>query len=193
MGEAYSFGGLSNSGFGSAAVAFTPEARDAGVIERPVIFLDIDGVLNRSAAESKDHTVDVNLLGRLHLLVDSTDAYIVLASTWRHEPGGLELARERGIPFEDVLPDLRPHSRGREVRAWLTNHPDVKCFAIVDDDDDGYDDMPLFQPNPYAGLSSEVTAAVEEYLSGRRDHDCRRSLLVRASEYLKSFFEGHRG
>ena len=35
--------------------------------------------------------------------------------------------------------------------------------------------------------------AVEEYFSGRRKNDYRRSLLIRAYEYLKSYFEGHRG
>jgi hypothetical protein len=193
MGEADSFDGLANSRFGTAAAAFTSKARNTGAIERPVIFLDIDGVLNRSRAETKDHDIDVDLLGRLKLLAMSTHAFIVLASTWRHEPGGLQLAQDHGIPFEDVLPDLRPHSRGREVRAWLTDHPGVERFAIIDDDDDDYGDMPLLQPNPYVGLSRDVCAAVEDFLSGRRDHDCRRSVVVRASEYLKSFFEGHRG
>ena len=59
------------------------------------------------------------------------------------------------IPFEDVLPDLRPCSRGKEVKAWLTIHSNVERFAIIDDDDDEYENMPLFQPNPYQGLSDD--------------------------------------
>jgi HAD domain in Swiss Army Knife RNA repair proteins len=163
--------------------------------KRAIIFLDIDGVLNRShrKARSNSHVVATDLLARLKSLVSSTDAFVVLASTWRHEPNGLQKARELGIPFEDVLPDLRPCSRGREVKAWLANHPHSKRFAIIDDDDDEYEDMPLFQPNPSQGLSEQVAAAIEEYLAGRRKDDYRRSLLIRAFEYLKSYFEGHRG
>jgi hypothetical protein len=164
-------------------------------IKRPVIFLDIDGVLNRSPsdARSNEHDVATELLARLKTLVTSANARVILASTWRHETGGLRKAREAGIPFEDVLPDLRPHSRGMEVKAWLADHPNVERFAIIDDDDDGYEDMPLFQPNPYKGLSCEIAAAVAEYFAGSRADDYRRSLPIRSWDYLKSFFEGHRG
>jgi hypothetical protein len=163
--------------------------------KRAVIFLDIDGVLNRSnrKAHSDSHVVATDLLARLKSLVSSTDAFVVLASTWRHEPDGVQKARELGIPFEDVLPDLRPCSRGREVRMWLASHPHAECFAIIDDDDDEYENMALFQPNPYQGLSDEVAAAVEDYIGGRRKDDYRRSLLIRAFEHLKSYFGGHRG
>jgi hypothetical protein len=169
--------------------------KHGSVAARPIIFLDIDGVLNRSpgSARATDHIVDLDLLGRLKSLVASTNACIVLASTWRHEADGARKAREVGIPFEDMLPDLRPHSRGTEVKAWLANHPSVERFAIIDDDDDGYEDMPLFQPNPHKGLSHEVAGAVEDYFAARRNDDYRRSLLTRACEYLMTFFEGHRG
>jgi hypothetical protein len=79
------------------------------------------------------------------------------------------------------------------VRAWLAKHPDVGRFAIIDDDDDDYERMPLFQPDPYQGLSDEVAVAVEEFFAGRRTGDYRRSLLVRACAYLKGVFERHRG
>jgi hypothetical protein len=84
------------------------------------------------------HVVETDLLGRLKSLVTSTNACVVLASTWRHEVDGTQKARKLGIPFEEMLPDLCPHFRGREVKAWLTNHPNVERFAIIDDDDDGY-------------------------------------------------------
>jgi hypothetical protein len=163
--------------------------------ERPVIFLDIDGVLNRpyDKAHSKDHVVRKDLLARLNSLIASTKSRPVLTSTWRHEPGGLQKARDLQVPFEDVLPDLRPRSRGDEIRAWLADHPEVRRFVIIDDDDDEYQDMPLFQPNPYHGLSDRVTTAIKQYLVGERKNDYRRSALVRATQYLKSFFEGHRG
>jgi hypothetical protein len=163
--------------------------------QRPVLFLDIDGVLNRphDKAVSKEHVVARDLLARLKSLVSSTDAMVVMASTWRHEPDGLRKARQLGIPFEGVLPDLRPSSRGSEVKAWLAKHAHVDRFIIVDNDDDEYGDMPLFQPSPYKGLSPEEAAAIEEYFAGRRKVDWRRPMLIRAWQYLESLLTGHRG
>jgi hypothetical protein len=198
MGDAYFRSAASENGMKHGSVALTHTAPDQTRpmrTQRPIIFLDIDGVLNRSSgyARSNDHVVEMDLLARLKSLVASTNVRVVLASTWRHEADGVQKAREVGIPFEDILPDLRPHSRGTEVKAWLANHPNVERFAIIDDDDDGYENMPLFQPNPYKGLSHEVAAAVEEYFAATRNDDYRRSSLTRACQYLMTFFEGHRG
>ena len=139
------------------------------------------------------HVVAMDLLARFKSLVLAIDAYVVLASTWRHAAGGVEKARELGIPFEDILPDLRPQSRGAEVKAWLASHPHSGRFAIIDDDDDGYGNMPLFQPNPHKGLTNEIVVAVAEYFAGQRNDDYRRSLLIRTGQYLKGVLEGHRG
>jgi hypothetical protein len=160
---------------------------------RPVIFLDIDGVLNRSGAKSDEHTIDRTLLHRFKRLVAAVEARVVLVSTWRHEQGGERLAHDLGVPFEDAVPDLRPHSRGDEVRTWLRSHPGVTRFVILDDDDDGYGDMPLFQPNPYTGLSDRVAGNVEAFLTGERQTDSRRTLFVRVGQYIESFVTGHRG
>jgi hypothetical protein len=160
---------------------------------RPVIFLDIDGVLNQSGSKSDQHKIDPTLLRRFRRLVTVLDARVVLVSTWRHELGGVQWAHDLGIPFEDVVPDLRPCSRGNEVRAWLRSHPDAKRFVILDDDDDGYGDMPLFQPNPYTGLSDRVAGAVDAFLTGERQTDSRRTLFVRVGQYIESFVTGHRG
>src|SRR5271170_7548213 len=120
MGEAYFRSATSENGMKHGPVAaLTHPATDQirpMRSQRPIIFLDIDGVLNRSSgyARSNHHVVETDLLGRLKSLVASTNACVVLASTWRHEADGAQKARELGIPFEDMLPDLRPHSRGRE-------------------------------------------------------------------------------
>src|SRR5579884_1900095 len=116
----------------------------------PIIFLDIDGVLNRTGRinQAQRHSVDADLLARFKQLVRDTGAQVVLASTWRHEPAGLQRARALGIPFDDVLPDLRPRSRADEVEQWLRNHPGQGRCAAIDDDDDGYGSIELFQPDP---------------------------------------------
>lgn len=49
---------------------------------RPVLFLDIDGVLNRTAT-AKQIIVEDDKVQRLHDIITSSDADIVLSSYWR--------------------------------------------------------------------------------------------------------------
>jgi HAD domain in Swiss Army Knife RNA repair proteins len=162
-----------------------------------VIFLDIDGVLNRTTRISTDRcrVVDADLLNRLKDLVSKTGAKLVLTSTWRHDQKGLQSARDLGIPFDDVAPDLRPQSRGAEVNMWLRTHSAIAAgrFAVLDDDDDGYGKLPLFQTDPTQGLTPEVATALSDYLMGHRTRDLRRSRFVRCCQWLRSLVAGHRG
>jgi hypothetical protein len=161
----------------------------------PVIFLDIDGVLNRKRllGGGKHRVVDTDLLDRFQRLVRDIGAQVVLASTWRHDAAGLAAAREQGVPFDDVLPDLRPRSRREEIEQWLRAHPDAGRFAAVDDDDDGYGSIPLFQPDPSEGLTSELADAITAYLRGKSDRDFRRNIFVRAFQTVRDALLGHRG
>lgn len=160
-----------------------------------VIFLDIDGVLNRTDRKPsrKARVVEPELLARLNELVRASDATVVLASTWRHNPEALQEARRLHVPFEHVLPDLRPQSRAAEIEAWLNAHASAGRIAIIDDDDDGYGRFPLFQPNPRKGLTPEVADAVLAYLKGERNRDLRRNVLIRMLQSLRSLVAGHRG
>jgi len=158
---------------------------------RPVIFLDIDGVLSRGGGES-DRRVDHDLLARFERLVEATNAKVVLASTWRHTPDGLADAR-RLVGFDDVLPDLRPASRAKEVQDWLARHPGTGRFVILDDEDDGYDELPLFQPQPEQGLTPEMASAAEAFLKGESDKDLRRNACVRMWQAVRFAISGHKG
>jgi hypothetical protein len=160
-----------------------------------VIFLDIDGVLNRTNEKpsKKARVVAPELLAQFKELIDASGATVVLASTWRHDADALQKARELSIPFDDVLPDLRPQSRAKEVEAWLDAHGHSGRIAILDDDDDGYGDLPLFQPNPREGLTPEVADALLSYLNGARDKDLRRNVFVRVLQRLRTLVTGHRG
>ena len=51
---------------------------------RPIVFLDIDGVLNSTASRAEgDHNIAPPLLANLQHIVATTGAEIVLSSTWR--------------------------------------------------------------------------------------------------------------
>jgi len=161
-----------------------------------VIFLDIDGVLNcRSTPNPRKlpYVVDPGLVQRFRSLVERTGAAVVLSSTWRYDPAGLFAARHHGISFSDVIPDLPDRPRRDEILAWLTTHRDVDRYAVIDDEDDELDDLPLFQPSPSIGLSDDIAAGVERYLRGETNDVMRTSRLKRLWQNLEAMLRGHRG
>jgi hypothetical protein len=172
-----------------------PSASRPQLPTQRVIFLDVDGVLNRAGAFKlkKQRTVDTDLLNNFKTVVSETGAQVVLASTWRHDPGGISDARQLGIPFDDVLPDLRPRSRGDEVRQWLATHATAGRYIVIDNDDDDYGSAALFQPNPHKGLTLKTARAAIAYLNGQSDRDCRRNMVARLFEWARSLVFGHRG
>lgn len=64
--------------------------------------------------------------------------------------------------------DMTPLSsgpRGAEIQAWLSKHPDVKDFVILDDSDDMLHLLPhLIRTNNEFGLQDEHVAEVLEKL-----------------------------
>jgi len=147
-----------------------------------VIFLDIDGVLNTTRTKNPrklPYVVEKPLVRRFKALARKTRARVVLISTWRYDPAGLFSARHHGIPFHDRTPDLPHQPRRDEIMAWLKAHPQVARYAVIDDDDDDLDGLPLFQPNPREGLTASLAHAVAHFLAGKRTKDRRRSAPVR--------------
>ena len=160
------------------------------------IFLDIDGVLNCKRTENPrklPYVVQPDLLARLMGVVEHTGAEIVLSSTWRYDPAGLFSAKYHGIPFVDVIPDLPKRPRRDEILAWLGAHPEVKRFAVIDDEDDELDELPLFQPFATHGLTDDVANAVAAYLNGATNADMRRNRLERFLQNLRGLLQGHKG
>ena len=161
-----------------------------------MIFLDIDGVLNceKTANPRKlPYIVDRRLLGRLKRLLNFTRAKVVLSSTWRYDPAGLFSARRWGVPFIGVTPDMPKRPRRDEIYAWLKKHPKVTRFAVIDDEDDQLDELPLFQPSATTGLTERIVRGVAKYLDGKTDEDMRRSRVERLLQNVRSTLKGHQG
>ena len=110
-----------------------------------VCFLDFDGVFTLThtcylLGGYVDHTA-VQILNKF--LVDN-EFKIVISSTWRKGSSALELSSylnlsgfNSGLLFYD---DFKTKSlsgfRGEEIAEWLSRHPEVQNYIIVDDDDD---------------------------------------------------------
>jgi hypothetical protein len=161
-----------------------------------VLFTDIDGVLNCKKTPNPrklPYVVDATLVRRFRAMLESTGAKVVLSSTWRYDPAGLFSARHSGIPFDDVLPDMPGQSRRDEILSWLAANPGVTRYAVLDDEDDQLDDLPLFQPSARHGLTEDICAGLTQYLNGRSEHDMRRSRIVRWGQNIRARLKSHEG
>lgn len=150
-----------------------------------IIFLDIDGVLNCNRTVNPHelpYVIDKRLLRVFNRLVAHTESKVVLISDWRYDPAGLFSARLQGLHFHDVVPDWPKKSRGDEIRGWLRKHAYVDRYAVIDDDDDELDELPLFQPSDATGLTAKIAQGVAKFLERKTDKDMRSGPITRTFE-----------
>lgn len=143
----------------------------------PVLFLDVDGVLN-----TEKGTTPMGLskpcLRRLREIVQKTQCDIVLSSTWRKlDYAKAELKKQfqyKGIPlWVSETPCFNSGYRGEEIREWLRHNPQVNTYAILDDDSDMLpEQLPnFFQTDPEFGLSKNIAYRVTYHLlNGKYGH-----------------------
>lgn len=137
-----------------------------------VLFLDIDGVLNRTGFQPNDGVelaswIEPELAVRLDAALRATDAELVMSSDWRIDRPiallGDQLARAGiGAALRDSTPVLAGQPRWREIEAWMVHHR-VQPEAIVI-----LDDSPTMGPlgrrhvrtDPRRGLDETAAAAI---------------------------------
>jgi len=115
-----------------------------------IIFLDIDGVL--TTLNTKYYYLDPVCMGHLKKVVDATNAYFVISSTWRlyHMDRLMPMLADCGL--EDRVIGVTPSrketkdigndkklilawGRGFEIDEWLKNNEAVvDKYAVFDDD-----------------------------------------------------------
>lgn len=142
---------------------------------RKIIFLDFDGVLNTEYYQSllqfqgeqwQDQYgafFDPRAVRQLKRIIDTTDADIVVESSWKYL--GLEAMQElwrvRNLPGRviDITPSLTGNvSKGEEIAAWLSEYAMLDArYVIIDDEYVVLDaQIPFFiWTNPYEGLTEE--------------------------------------
>jgi hypothetical protein len=112
-------------------------------MSRPVLFLDVDGVLNRSATAYGKMQAD--LVRRLAGVVAATGCEIVVSSGWRHGGIGRSSAFYRslerlpgGYAILDRVVGLTGSSelgRAVEITEWLAKNRPGAAFVALDDMD----------------------------------------------------------
>lgn len=129
-----------------------------------VLFLDIDGVLNSMrtcvAYGSYPHSLgetngfDQVAIRMIRGMCAEGDIKVVLSSAWRLSHDFKDVGKAFDLPIIDRTPSMLG-PRGQEIQAWLTGHPEVERFAIVDDDSDMLDvQAPFFvKTDGFEGLT----------------------------------------
>ncbi len=115
-----------------------------------VIFLDIDGVLNRTK-HATHIRIDRDCVKLLKDLIERSAAKVVLSTFWRHFDEYIRYILHReGIEADTIIgrtpgrtgsqdlsaaadDEAQYASRAAEIKSWLAQHPEVTHFVIIDD------------------------------------------------------------
>lgn len=138
-----------------------------------VLFLDVDGVLNRTGFHPGTSVglrswIEVELANRLSAVLATTGAQVVLSSAWRRGRDLLHLRDELAAAgvvcvLLGVTPS-RDGERWREIEAWMTDHAVAPNSVVIVDD--GYDMGPLesrfVRTSPLNGLDEDAARAILE-------------------------------
>ena len=153
---------------------------------KKILFLDFDGVMVTDTylihltnagsllLDSHGYRFDPICVEELKKIIDSTDAEIVVISTWKMEMGldGIQKmwdARQLPGKVIGVTPDIDPIHRGNEIDAWLDANPGAVRYAIIDDTPFlnffNEEQLPhLFKVDERTGLNEETAKRVIEHL-----------------------------
>lgn len=152
-----------------------------------ILFLDFDGVMvtDRYQTQLMDdgpqlhvdeygYKFDPVCVENLRQIIESTDAEIVVTSTWKMERGlsGIQRMWEaRHLPGRviGVTPDIDPIHRGNEIEGWLDANLGAVHYAIIDDcpftEFFREEQLPfLFKVDERTGLDEETTKKIVENL-----------------------------
>ncbi len=107
-----------------------------------IIFLDFDGVVNAFNEPESLRQLSPRCVKLLNKLIERTDTYIVITSTWRilHAIEDLrQILVNSGFQFPERIIGITPRGgrRGTEIEEWLKQPTEeVESFIILDDDSD---------------------------------------------------------
>lgn len=150
----------------------------------PVLFLDIDGVLNcpdtwrRNDGQRGTFRLCPDRIARLVRLLEEVDARVVLSSTWRKFVDHREYLDKcaPSVTFRflkdwrttQLMPVSTGNTRGREIKEYLDRHPEITTYAIVNDDSDMLPSQrPYFvQTNHQDGLLDKDCLHLHDILTG---------------------------
>jgi hypothetical protein len=155
-------------------------------MQKPVVFLDIDGVLNSkqwyahnaysrediSSTERKlwEHSIDPNCVQRLNRILQQTGAVVIVSSSWRKTHALSEIVsilESRGFrgEVEGATSANGALSRTEQITEWLAeNRPPGIAYVVMDDE------LPRALPSERVVSPSDQT--------GLTDKDVERAIAI---------------
>lgn len=155
-----------------------------------VIFLDVDGVLNRFQEKNGAGSIGGEHVELLKELAESTGAKVVLSSGWRFSFDGdmkpmteearhlNDMLRAHGVNLYAKTPDLgtdeikkaRAFSavKAKEIKVWLGERDDIESYVVLDDLDLNDEEINSHRicVDGSAGLTKADTALARQMLRG---------------------------
>lgn len=138
-----------------------------------ILFLDVDGVLNRCGVSGQG--LETALVAHLRRIIEESDPIIVVSSTWRNTPHQLDRLRllfhSLGARYGGCTPHLveelpsgivAAKQRCEEILAWLDEAGHPPHFVILDDDDREMGALIpyLIKTESHVGLTDEIADKV---------------------------------
>jgi len=110
--------------------------------------------------------IDPAMAALIQRIVQNTGCEIVLSSSWRLFQNGRDEIERKVCKFADITPILYA-PRGYEIKAWLTLHPEIQHYAILDDAESILPEQRanFFQTTWESGLTDDIALAVEKHLN----------------------------
>jgi hypothetical protein len=151
-------------------------------MNQPLIFLDIDGVLNNHIPniDSDCCGIDISRANYLNHILKETNANLVICSAWRYMiigkamtiKGFEYLLRTHGVNAKDKIEGITPSDeeflwRGHQISCYLDkNKIKPRKYCVLDDRDDEItiSGHPLVRTNGEVGLTMEDANKVIEIL-----------------------------
>jgi hypothetical protein len=150
-------------------------------MKQPILFLDVDGVLNAHSNTDKKHRgIDPFMMGCLQSITEATHCKVVLSSTWRIIPRRRLRLQFRlndiQVNLYGLTPDLCKYTagkiwtaktRGDEIQAWMDeNDVEASQIVIIDDSDDmGHLSHRLILTDSMVGLTPALAQDAIDKLS----------------------------
>jgi len=149
-----------------------------------IIFLDFDGVIVTQT--TRFNKMDPLCMTQLKRVIDETDAWLVISSTWRHRKNLDQIKdiftdhgfEEMGTRVIGLTPILNGYMiRGREIEKWIIDNEKwdelhMKSFIILDDDSDMEPFMDrLIKTDRHKGMNEKDAVQAINMLKGYDEND----------------------
>jgi hypothetical protein len=148
-----------------------------------IIFLDIDGVMQSTSSmirtQNRGGFLHEEHVNALNWIIEQTDAYVVMTSTYRimSDMKGLKRSfMDSGVRSDRIVSKtpMLGTNRGREIKDWLDTRKEkgdyeIESYVVIDDGKDmaGIDWAKFINTDPDYGLTYVQAEMAVNLLNGR--------------------------